>query len=619
MPKPTTNVFRSREFWTAAVFALTGSLAFHIGARRLGLYQRLVTIAAPFDRWGLSPQELSLFVLFSAASAPLFIYLANQWRRGSRGRGGSKHGEKHEAHLSTRESAIWATLAAAMTAIFGSIRGWTRVTDDSEAYRLQASLLLEGRVAAPPPVPLAAVDNIFIVGAESATGEELWTGCYPFLAGAWTAPGELLGFPELCWVLLAPAIVICGILAFNELLSWVRAPGISSRGGASGRLATRLVALLLATSPALLTMASTLHTSLLTTFASVCQIGLLARWARCLDGSLTTTRSYSRPYPLGIAMGSVAGLMVNARPLDGSLAVVAQLAILAMLFRPKRSSSYARLAAGLATGGAPFLVLLLWYNHSTTGSFALMPYHLLTRGVSVYGFGETMYGPHSWSAAMTLATAVQLRLSHWANGQPLGIPLAATVALLLVWKGAPRMRTAAACLAGWWLFHIACYLPAPFGEASTLGVTYSVVRVIPIIMLLGLGAAQWRSFMSLPIWLSLFGWLTFVPASIPRMIQAGQQVAQPLETARDLTERHGPVFLLHGGVSLGPERGFVFHAPISLPRRPPAQWVFLSRPGSPPQAGVTLQQARELAGELPIFVVGPDPKSPDRLQVTPIR
>jgi hypothetical protein len=311
--------------------------------------------------------------------------------------------------------------------------------------------------------------------------------------------------------------------------------------------------------------------------------------------------------------------MVNARPLDGALAVVAQLVILAMLFRPARWPSYSRLASGLAIGGVPFLLLLLWYNQATTGSIALMPYHLLTDGASVYGFGDTMYGPHSLSRAMTLATTVQLRLSHWASAHPFGLLLAATVAILLVWRGAPRMRTAAACLAGWWLSHIVCYVPAPFGEVSTLGVTYSIVRVIPIVMLLGLGAAQWRSFIALPVWLSVFGWLTFVPAFVPRMVEHGRHVAEPLEIARDLTEEHGPAVLLHRGVSMGPSAGFVFHAPISLPDRPPARWVFLSRPGSPPHSGIPLRQARALADGLPTFLVSPDPKSPGHLRATPLR
>lgn len=432
----------------------------------------------------------------------------------------------------------WALLHLLLVLVFGTfVTHWLPFTDDETAYRVQGRSLLAGGTLAPAELPEGAWTNPFVVAIASEEGPTLWAGVYPWMAGAWTAPGLLLGFGNLLWVPLGALIVV-----------WV------------GRLARRwygdepshIAMVVLATCPALIGLSALEHTSLLASF-----------WTLLLIDLATAPRRSWRD----LSMGAVAGATVLTRPVEGAIVLAALAGFLLWdhLQRHDRTTELLARLARVVAGGLPPLMLWLWHNQSVTGSPILVPYHLLFDGVPVYGFGATAYGVHTPFRALVGLLTVAGRFVGWSLAWPLVVLAGMSKGL----RHGPALWLTLLATA----VHIAVYLPAPFGQVPTVGLTYSVL-LLPFFALAtaslvhrGGPAVQWRL-----IRVVLVGWMTFVPWMIVDVANEMAFVDAPRRLARHLQAKHGEVILLYE--TFAPLHGhtYVLHPPLPERSDDPALW-----------------------------------------------
>jgi hypothetical protein len=426
----------------------------------------------------------------------------------------------------------WGVVHLVMVVLTGVlITRWAPITDDADVYRMQARLLLHGAVAEPAFPIRSAVTNLFVIDLPARDGLAQWSGCYPLLAGLWTAPGLALGFDNLLWVPLGALLTVqVGRLA-EEL--WPDADGALAAG-------------LVATSPTLVALGTTLHTSLLATLLAVAAARLGVRIAR----------AESTDPAMALALGALLGLGVLARPLDGVLGLA--LAAVGLSWGLRRSGArLASTAATVALGGLPLAVVFAAHNRAVTGSPFVMPYDLILGGVRVYGFGDVWYGPHTPYRALVKTATALLRLDAWVLGWAALVPVAAYAAT--AWRD-PRIAGLAVAAAA----HFVLYALAPYGAVPTAGTTYHAWAV-PLLVLVLVARWRGRGARSRAIALGVFGLVTFVPVGYYSLGRSAEYTRAPLVAAEELRREHGRVLIRYVRPPSRPARSAVYHAPIPAP------------------------------------------------------
>ncbi len=444
------------------------------------------------------------------------------------------------------EPAAWAGGHVVLVLATGLlVTGWSPFTDDEEAYLLQARALLSGEVALPAVLPPGATANPFVVHLD---GGATWTGVYPWLAGAWTAPGVLLGWPNLLWIPLGGVMVwLLGRVARRSF------------GDGPARAAMAATAL----SPVLIGLGAFKHTALLATLGCVGLVDLLS-----------DTRRGWRDVLAGVVVGGI----VLARPVEGAVALVG--AGVWVLLDPREEGAAKRVLrlVRIGAGGLPLAVGWAAYNAAITGHPLSMPYGLLFDGESVYGFGQTAYDVHTPSMGLSNAFTILSRLMGWA----LGWPLLVLAGLLVRW---PPPRAAVAVLA-LVVTHVLVYLPAPFGQVPTVGVTYAV-WLLPVFAV-GLAHLVQRDGSEVAWRLGrvlLFGWTAVVPWLLVDLTQEVGLIAAPRQAAERLRAEHGRVLLLvpDPGFTEALDYIYVLHPPLARSPEDPVIW-WAATPGEAEEA-----------------------------------
>ena len=194
--------------------------------------------------------------------------------------------------FSARERGMWTAVALVAVLVAGLFSGWHPLTDDEQAYSLQARLLSQGQFVEPQPAVAVVSENPFLVTRVTDAGT-VWTGCYPFLAGALSLPGYLVGFEGLLWMLIHPLLVWNGSVAAREWLG--------------ERADERLVAAMLALSPQLAFLCTARHTGLLAALFTVGVFRLALRF----------------PSPwAALGAGVLFGGIVHARPVESTVVLL---------------------------------------------------------------------------------------------------------------------------------------------------------------------------------------------------------------------------------------------------------------------------------------------------------
>jgi hypothetical protein len=438
------------------------------------------------------------------------------------------------ARAASRTLWTWALVHVVLVLAAGTfVTRWARLTDDADVYRMQARMLLSGQVAEPSFPIRSAVTNLFVIDVGSRDGVPYWSGCYPLLASVWTAPGFAVGFDNLLWV-LAGALLVVQVARLAEDL-WPEADGA-------------LVAALVATSPALVALGTTAHTSLLATLFAATAARLVVR----LAGDPNQARS-------ALALGATLGLGVLARPLDGALGIgLAALALAAAWRGAPRELG--RIGAFVVAGGLPFAAIWAAHNHAVTGSATVMPYSLLEGGVPVYGFGEdVLFGPHGPLRAVVKTVTALLRLTGWISGWP--ILWAAAWCALRAWRD-PRMAWLLAAAAA----HLVAYALAPYGAMPTTGTTYHVYLVPFVVLALAGGLRRDREGLRRrAAALAALGAVTFVPVALVSLGASASFGRAPLLAGERLRQEHGRVLIEWTPPVEEPLRSVVLHPPVPAP------------------------------------------------------
>lgn len=463
-----------------------------------------------------------------------------------------------------RGSRLWGlaaghVLLVLLVGIF--VTQWAPLTDDEEAYRLQARLLLRG-VWSEPAFPLReGVPNPFVIDVVGADPPH-WTGCYPLVAAVLTAVGSPLGFDALGWVGLGGLLIVqIGRLA-EEL--WPDADG-------------ELAAALVATSPVVLMLGAHKHTSMAATLFAVVAVRLAVAVlaaspnesprGRYPPGYLPpgmpqtpASTSTARPWA-PLVLGVVLALGVLTRPLDGGLTIL--LVAGTFLVRLPRDR-WMVVAGAVGLGAAPFAVLFFAHNQAITGHFNRMPYDLIS-DFPIYGFGETAFGRHTPLTAVFKTATVLFRMQLWTLGWPwLALAPSAYAAL----RGERGPAAVLALAAG---LHLVLYAAAPFGAVATTGTTYHV-WLVPIGVLLLAGGLRHREARPAVVALTTWAWLTFVPYAAWNVHRADQAALAPRRAAQELVAAHGPVVVLLSSRHNFPPLTYVFYGPVPTGHDDPVLW-----------------------------------------------
>ena len=398
------------------------------------------------------------------------------------------------------------------------LRG-AHLLDDFQVYLVQAAALGQGRLGVPAPPAAQFVRNLFMLPIER-DGEVLLSGCY--------SPGQ----PTM--VLLGNAVgnpALTNFLAVGAIVAWTGRLARELSGPRAGVLA----AVVTASSPMLLGIGGTIH-------SSVAATALLIGGANLAHGA-TLPRAEGQSSWRVVAFGVVAGLSVLFRPMEGLLLVT--LGSLYLLWHAERTAvGIGRVVGMLALGGLPFAILLGLWQHAMTGSYTTHPYELLVPKIGeFYGLGKES-GPFldgmGVTDAVTNASSAWLHLSVWAFGTPVAF---------VAWRhlGRTELRTHALLLA-FVVLHTAAYGAAHFGSVTDFGSYYHLAQLPALAVLVAAGACATGA-RGEPSRLALgvvFAWLTFVPYQAGRLVEVADGVRAPEELVAKSVEAPAVVVLVTG-------------------------------------------------------------------------
>ncbi len=435
-------------------------------------------------------------------------------------------------------AACFCATAAALVA--WKVLGYTALTDDERVYLFEARSLLAGGITSIAPLPRAAFANQFVV----FVGPDRWGGIFPPGQPALLALGLLFGHAHLTQYLCAAAIV------------WTVARFAEEEWGAR---ASVLSAALLATSPALIFTAATLHNVVPSALCVAVAVRSSARVAR------------GEPSLAGLAIGAAAGFAFLCRPLDGVLIALWSAGYLALT----RGRSAVRPLLLAVAAGLPFLLIQLATYRALTGSFTTSPYEVWLRkdwpNARLFGFGPTVWRyTHTPRVALDKTVAALARVSLWAFGWPISI--AGAVAMAFGWA---RDRTARALLVLGGL-HLTGYFFYALGSVHDLGSYYHLfsLPLLAAITARVLTEVEERNprFVHLAAAASVFGALTFVPSQVTRLRYHTARVRASLVVGERVA-RDGRVVIF--AKATAPTSSWVYANPLPSPRADDNQVLWL--------------------------------------------
>lgn len=423
-------------------------------------------------------------------------------------------------------SAAIAAVLVTFAAVW-ALRGFP-IVDDEATYQMQAELLADGRLADPPTPPNEQWHREpFTVFTPKAT-----TGKYLFGTPLGLVPGLWLGFPPLMHVVFA---------AWTVLLV---AAGLR-RAGASQE-AQRWAALLMAVSPMFVLTEATLQSQAPALFGVAALV-----WGLQRDG-----------FRSGLLSGIAFGLALSARP---QLALPCLAALLLRYGWSRR-----RFFAGVFATTAPWLLLILAYNHAITGDALTLPGAFYNS--ERYGFGEVDgQPPHTLWRGVLIGLAALVRMNAWALGWPVSL-LAAIVWLL---QGRAEQKGVAPW--AWialttFLFQAGYY----FGGINDTGPIY-YFAALPFVV-----TATAATLPAYPRWTKValaslaLGTTSFLIEHAVRLRGLTDLVAEPIRTA-ERAEARALVFVERSLVGSDP-RGQVRGVPLRT-RTEETDHLFYPRPG----------------------------------------
>lgn len=339
-------------------------------------------------------------------------------------------------------------------------------TDDEQAYLLQARLYAKATLTTPALEPSALLRHGFVVEVLPKGGVSQWTGVYPPLQPFLMALSSFLGSFNLSQFLCV------GLITYN-------AARLSAHIFGSPRCGT-VTAWLCATSPMLLGLGATYHTSILGTLLSVLSARLLL-WNLERGG-------VQRGIPLGIVAGSI----VLARPMEGALVVfLVGVTLLASLGRrvwlrrcgvgEKSPLPVFLSGLGVALGGLVPLCVLVMVNLSLTGHPLQGAYSILEKEIGRFiGFGDDMMWGRSHSPELGVVQTVTsiVRMNAFVYGWPLSLLLVAVSVVR------PLRDRRVLVLLGLSAIHFSLYFFLAFGSVHDFGHAYHVWHV-PALSMIG--------------------------------------------------------------------------------------------------------------------------------------
>jgi hypothetical protein len=450
--------------------------------------------------------------------------------------------------------ACLAALGAFLIAHFVTHYAW--FTDDEQAYLLQAELYARGQLTMPVIEPKGILKHGFTVEVLPRDGVPQWSGVYPpfqpFLMGL----SSFLGSPNLSQFLCV------GLIVYN-----------------AARLAQRLferadcgavTAWLCATSPLLLGLGATYHTSILGTLLTLFSARLVL-WSSERGGLLQ-----------GLPLGLVAGSIVLCRPLEGALVVgLSILALLWALGRPRTNAGPTRLSnvlalVGFGLGGLVPLAIMVWVNMKLTGHPLQGAYANLEKEIGRFiGFGnDMMWGrTHSPELGVVQTVTSLVRVNAFAFGWPLSLSL---VGLGLY--GPLRDRRVLVLLAIS-VLHLSAYFFLAFGSVHDFGHAYHVWHLPTIAVISSWVLVRSRELaaesptahalarglrLSVAAMFVVAG-AVFWPAEITRWRDVSEVIWAPVRAAEAATHGERAVVLWSAVQPPGTQRTWVFRPPAPHP------------------------------------------------------
>jgi hypothetical protein len=385
------------------------------------------------------------------------------------------------------------------------------IVDDEITYRLQASLLSEGRLADPDLPPFQG--DAFQVWTNAGL-----TGKYLFGEPLVQLPGFLLGIPALLHLLLAAV----------TLRFWYL--GVRMQAGVE---VAAWATMLLAVSPLfLLTSAVGLsHTT------SLCCV--------VLAGYGLVLMRQDRPWAGVLIAANAIGFCAAVRPqVAGPVGIVLACAALGYLIARRQWAPL----AGFAGCGAAWLGLLLAYNWALTGSPLTLPWALYLP-IEHYGFGYVWehegYRHSVWKAFENLGVSL-LRFNGWWLGWPASLAL---VGAWLWWDhraAAARLWLCAGAVLA--LFNFAYYSPG----ISETGPIYYFEWLLPAAVVGGYALTfahqRWggATVATVAVHLAL-GTTTFLAENVARLDRLATLINSPAE--RVLAHVEPPALLFYEGAA----------------------------------------------------------------------
>ncbi len=406
----------------------------------------------------------------------------------------------------------------------------TYVTDDENAYVMQARILLGGHIIAPAPPVAKSFDNWFIIT------KGIFTGKYTLGFPALLALGKLLtGSFHSLPVLLAILTILLFYFIGRGL--YERRTGI-------------LAAFMLTVSPFFLFNSATLlsHASTLF-FLSLFMLTYFAGLRK-------------RSWILGVIAGLAIGIAFNIRQLT-AIGFGLPFAIYVLWRLRKERGRDAGFVVALAGAFALCVAFTLWYNKLISGKPFMFPFNVCDPNERI-GFGAMLnnlrYTHTPLKGIENLVVSIA-RLNLWL----LGMPCSLLFALLAIIGG--RFRTGDCwCLtiiASFFIAYIFYYSP---GVPDT-GPIYYFELLLPILLLSarglitlhGLlkrwgGGGRMRAFPAVFLCISLLlSFATFYPEKALHIITMTDKIKEPYDLVESRVEKPALVF-----IRSQPQVGWVF-------------------------------------------------------------
>jgi hypothetical protein len=259
----------------------------------------------------------------------------------------------------------------------------TTVSNDEQAYILQAETFAAGRLSLPLVEPREALRRRQI--HEDPERGTLYSK-YPPGAAAALAPGARLGLP-------AVMVLAAGLLDLLLIAALARRLGLADPW---------LAALLLAGCPLFLLLQTSFQSEVFTLPAALAGYLALLR-ARTENG---------RRLGWGAAAGACSGWIFLTRPLTGLVFAAAMLPGL-LVPGPETRAPGLRAVSGAVLGGLPFLALVLLYNRSLTGDPLQTPYGAYAAAFSPWDVYPLFRSDYIHAPATAFVQSLFRQLGRW--------------------------------------------------------------------------------------------------------------------------------------------------------------------------------------------------------------